>query len=85
MMLRMMMMMIMMIMLIAVMMIIMLMMLEEFDQFSDSCTGWRDITVILFKNCISSLPDDKNLDNFKLKAFADDKINVTDKLNFVMG
>ena len=30
-----------------------------------------------------SLPNDKILDWFKLKAFADDKINVTEKLKFV--
>ena len=33
----------------------------------------------------TSLPDDKILDQSKLEAFADDKINVTKKLKFVMG
>ena len=36
--------------------------------------------VVLFK----SAPNDKILDWFKLKAFAD-KINVTEKLKFVLG
>ena len=34
---------------------------------------------------INSLPNDKFLDSSKLKAFADDKINVTEKLNFDLG
>ena len=34
---------------------------------------------------VASLPNDKFLDWSKLKAFADDKINVTAKLNFDMG
>ena len=33
----------------------------------------------------NSLPNDKVLDRFKFKAFANDKINVTEKLNFVLG
>ena len=32
-----------------------------------------------------SLPDDKISDWSKLKAFADEKINVTEKLKFVLG
>ena len=33
----------------------------------------------------NSLPDDKVLDRPKLKAFADDKSNVAEKLKFVFG
>ena len=33
----------------------------------------------------NSLPDNKYLDWSKLKAFADDKINVTQKLKFMLG
>ena len=33
----------------------------------------------------SSLPNNKILDWSKLKAFADDKIDVTEKLKFVLG
>ena len=33
----------------------------------------------------NSLPNDKFLDWSKLKALADDKINVTEKLKFVLG
>ena len=33
----------------------------------------------------NALPHDKFLDLSKLKAFADDKINVTEKLKFVLG
>ena len=38
-----------------------------------------------FKVCLNSLPNDKFLDWSKLKAFADDKINVTDILKVVLG
>ena len=31
-----------------------------------------------------SLPNDKSFDMYKLKAFADDKINVTEKMRFVL-
>ena len=34
--------------------------------------------------CFNSVPNDKILDWFKLKAFAHNKINVTEKLKFVM-
>ena len=34
---------------------------------------------------INSLPNDKFLDWSKLKAFADDKINVIENLKFVLG
>ena len=35
--------------------------------------------------CINSLSNDKILDCSKLKAFAEDKINVTKELKFVVG
>ena len=34
---------------------------------------------------VNSLPNDKMLDLSKLKAFADDKINATQKLKFAQG
>ena len=34
---------------------------------------------------VNSLPDDKTCDWSKLKAFADNKINVAEKLKFVLG
>ena len=34
---------------------------------------------------VNSLPNDRSLDWSKLKAFADDKINVTKKLKFALG
>ena len=37
------------------------------------------------RNILKSLAKDNYLDWSKLKAFADDKINVTEKLNFVFG
>ena len=48
-----------------------------------------DITDFSVKPCPSELntshvPNDKLLDLYKLKAFADDKINVTLKLKFAM-
>ena len=36
-------------------------------------------------HAFNPLPNDKFLDCSKLKAFADDKINVTEKLKFVLG
>ena len=33
----------------------------------------------------NSLPNDKIFDRSKLKAFADDKINMTEKMEFVLG
>ena len=36
-------------------------------------------------NVFNCLPDDKTVDFSKLKVFADTKINVTQKLNFVSG
>ena len=38
-----------------------------------------------FSHCFNSLPNDKMLDQSELKAFADDKVDVTEKLNFVLG
>ena len=34
---------------------------------------------------VNSLPNDQFLDRSKLKKLADDKINVTEKLKFVLG
>ena len=39
----------------------------------------------VLKSRFNSLPNDKILETSKLKAFADDKINVTQKLNFLFG
>ena len=40
---------------------------------------------ILCRVLVNSLLNDKFLDWFKLKAFADDKINVAEKLKFTLG
>ena len=40
---------------------------------------------MLETTCINSLPHNKILDSSKLKAFADDKLNATEKLKFVLG
>ena len=37
------------------------------------------------KTFVNSLPHNKILDRSKLKAFADDKLNATEKLKFVLG
>ena len=42
-------------------------------------------TISTFDDPINSLPNDKFVDWSKLKAFADDKINVSEKLKFVVG
>ena len=44
----------------------------------------KAIKIILIAQRISSLPNDKILDQSKFKAFADDKIKVTQKLKFVL-
>ena len=44
-----------------------------------SVREWHDSLTILF----NSLPNDKILDRSRSKAFADDKINVAEKLKFV--
>ena len=45
-----------------------------------------DITFYLIQSIsLNTLPNDKISDRFKLKAFADDKIDVTEKLKFVFG
>ena len=38
-----------------------------------------------YSELLNSLPKDKILDRSKLKAFADDKINVNQKLKFDLG
>ena len=45
---------------------------------------FTSIDCYLFKR-INSVPNDKIFDYLKLKTFADDKINVTEKLKFVLG
>ena len=44
------------------------------------------LQIIYFPNIllINSLPNDKTFDWSKLKAFADNKINVTEKLKYVL-
>ena len=48
-----------------------------------SVSGLIDL-VLNFKD-FNSIPNDKILDWSKLKAFADNKVNVTKKLKFVLG
>ena len=43
------------------------------------------LLVVLFQPVLNSLPKDKFLDWSKLKTFADDEINVSEKLKFVLG
>ena len=46
---------------------------------------WHCVIMGLFISVrVNSLPNDKILDWSKLKAFADNKINVTEKLKFVL-
>ena len=46
----------------------------------------KELTLVQFVvKKFNSLPNDKILDWSKLKAFADEKINVTEKLKFVLG
>ena len=51
----------------------------KFDHFYVICSGVPRVLAI------NSLPHDKILDWFKLKAFADDKMKPTEKLKFVLG
>ena len=43
---------------------------------------WFYSTIIMYFN---SLPNDKFLDSSNLKAFADNKLNLAEKLKFVLG
>ena len=45
----------------------------------------EDFAITALKVMVNPLPKDKFLDWSKLKAFADVKINVTQKLKFVLG
>ena len=49
----------------------------------DRCTDSLDIYQIDFENGINSLPDEKILGLPKLRAFADDKSNVTQNVKVV--
>ena len=44
----------------------------------------RSHNAVLGNGLINPLPNDKILDQSKLKAFADNKINVTEKLKFIL-
>ena len=52
---------------------------------SNTCTRISIYEQRCVKRGLNSLPNYKFLDQSKLKAFADDKINVTEKLLFVLG
>ena len=41
-------------------------------------------TLVNKKNILNSLPNDKILDWFKLKAFEDNRLNMNQKVNFVL-
>ena len=43
------------------------------------------VPLILFLSIFNSRPNDKILDQSKLKDLVDDKINLTEKLNFTFG
>ena len=45
----------------------------------------EDLNMQLKNGCFNSLPNNKFLDWSKLKAFVNDKINATEKFNFVLG
>ena len=45
----------------------------------------RSLENIYLHPLFNSVPSDKILDWFKLKAFADDKVNLSEKLKFVLG
>ena len=52
--------------------------------FQKACCPRASKGVIVWE-WVNSLPHDKFLNWFRLKAIADDKINVDEKLNFVLG
>ena len=55
--------------------------LKDFQLWANGLDSRSDCLFIQF----NSLPKGKILDSTKLKAFADDKINVTQKLKFAVG
>ena len=55
--------------------------------FAETERLWFDLTdiFIMFSHVlVTHYPNDKNLDWYKLKAFADDKISVNEHLKFVL-
>ena len=56
----------------------------EFQAQSSKLIFKRQRHVSTFKDAFNSLPNDKILEWSILKAFADDKINVTEKLKYVL-
>ena len=56
----------------------------QMSQFQTDCF-WEAISKAFSSVCVNSLPHEKILDWSKLKAFAEDKIKVTEKLKFVLG
>ena len=52
--------------------------------YSKACFPGVSNDVIVWE-CVNSLPHGKILDGSKSSAFADNKINVTEKLKFVLG
>ena len=59
-----------------------------FSHFDIYCSRYQRQPVkknALGDSCLNSLPNDKIFDWFKLKAFADDKINVNGKFKFGLG
>ena len=59
---------------------------EVYIEYLKNQTNWRDI-ILTFETMyfFNSLPNDKNLDQSKFKDLANDKVNVTQKLNFILG
>ena len=53
--------------------------------YSPGCTSVGELCPQNHNKMLNSLPNDKILDRSKLKPLADDKINVTEKLKFVLG
>ena len=45
----------------------------------------KDVYVVFWSRLFDSLPKDKILDRSKLKAFADNKISLNEKLKLVLG
>ena len=58
---------------------------EAAFSWSNKFFDWEVVTPLPHNLAFNSLPNKKNLDYSKLKVLVDDKKNVTQKLNFVVG
>ena len=58
---------------------------NESNMLTTELLGRGSVMVLILSNTNNPFPQDKILDLSKFKAFAEDKIDVSKKMNFVLG